>query len=115
VDIQWDTSQFLAGLNRIAGNLPEFADEAERETSATVVNAAKAACPVDTGALRDSIHSTRTIDGDMAVVADTPYAAAVHENYGVTHATGGAGFIRQPLLDALDDLQETARQRFGQL
>ena len=63
--------------------------------------------PVDTGALRDSIHVVGPLQDGKTITTvivaggpSAPYAAEVHENLWVFHKVGGAKFIESVLRES---------------
>lgn len=65
--------------------------------------------PIDTGALRESASVVPANDGqnlpEAALVFDTPYAAAQHENEQYHHDQGQAKYVEQPLTEHSAELQ----------
>lgn len=82
---------------------PEFARAAYQEYSLEVVEIQQVT-PVETGALRATIHVTEPVIEDglirMAVVAggpSAPYAFIVHEDTEAFHEEGEAKYIERPM------------------
>lgn len=97
------------------------------QSAEVLVEAAKAYCPVDTGALRDSITSkiTETAKTIVATVdAGMPYAGYVEFGTGIRGSETGngpfpynpswPGMVAQPFMrPAMDDTRETIRDYFA--
>jgi phage gpG-like protein len=74
----FDKAGFFNDLNRIQGAVTKVVPVSLAQQ---VADKAKEIVPVDTGALRDSIHVSVAEDAAM-VVADTPYAAIIESRTG---------------------------------
>lgn len=76
---------------QIIASMPTKADAAVDKTADEIVNAAKSMAPVDTGALRDAINSSKTGQARARVSADIRYAAFVE--YGTAEHGGPQPFM----------------------
>lgn len=80
---------------------------------------AKESVPVDTGALRSTIH-VEIEEGDTAsasVVAGgpaAPYAAIVHEDMLARHTVGGPKYIERPVLEVMPSIAPAIRRAITQ-
>lgn len=84
--------QFKNNLPRIASRLPKSASQVVRKTGFTIEAKGKINCPVDTGALRNSIQTH--VETDLKVTVGTPleYAPYVHDG---TSRVEGRPFLAQ--------------------
>lgn len=113
---------FRAKLDIIFNNLPNMfknmkveADKVSERTADRCSLMAKAYCPVDTGALRDSIHIEKDEEVGWAVVAgDTEINYALYQEYGTVHQPGtpfltpASERIRSPFLIDMSGVPERA-------
>ena len=105
-------------MQRIARQAPnEFARALYQETEIEATEA-KRRTPVDTGALRASIHvEGPTVTGrriSTAIVAGgpaAPYAIEVHENLEAFHKVGESKYIERPLMEAAPHLAARIARR----
>lgn len=98
------TDAALAGLKKLREQFPDKVAAALFQESQIEAKECKRVCPVDTGALRASIH----VEGPFRegrriwtnIVAGGPaveYALIVHEDLEAIHKNGEAKFIERPL------------------
>lgn len=97
----------LAGLKKLREQFPDKFAAALYQEAQLEAKECKRVCPVDTGALRASIH----VEGPFregrrvwcTIVAGgpaEPYALIVHEDLDAYHANGEAKFIERPLAES---------------
>jgi len=72
-------SALQAKLTRMGPAITDAANRAIGVHAELLAERARANAPVRTGALRDSIHVEQLGPGSYAIIADVPYAYAVHE------------------------------------
>lgn len=70
----------LKKLDKLGGSIPQSTKKALLRGGAVFEKSTKEHCPVDTGNLRDSIHTEAKDDGAVAVGTNTDYA--VYVEYG---------------------------------
>ena len=86
--------------------LSQAKENAVRQCGQMAEAFAKELCPVDTGALRDSIHYTVNEDS-FTLSADAPYAAYVELG---THKPAAQPFLRPALENHVGELTEAIRE-----
>jgi len=117
---------FTPGNRALALVIGTAVQESVFEVGSTLLSRAKTYCPVDTGALRDSIDMTLSDDKRSAVIAPgVPYDAYVEFGTGIRGAASpGAGpfnydanwpgMVAQPYMrPALDEVAGTATATFA--
>jgi hypothetical protein len=112
------TGAMLAKLRKLRDLSPyEFGRAMRQETEVEATNC-KRETPVETGALRGSIHAEGPfLDGrkiTTAVVAGgpaAPYALIVHEDLEAYHKNGEAKFIERPLQESAPHMAERVAKR----
>lgn len=98
------TDAALAGLKKLREQFPDKVAAALYQEAQVEAKECKRLCPVDTGALRASIHvegpfrdgraiSAKIVAGDASI----DYALVVHEDLEAIHKNGEAKFIERPL------------------
>ncbi len=83
-----------------------------------IAGRAKEAVPVDTGALRSTIHVEMDQGATVsaAVVAGgpaAPYAVVVHEDLTARHTVGGPKYIERPMLEVLPSIAGAILKAIG--
>jgi hypothetical protein len=107
------SASMLKNLARLREQFPDHFAAALRKEAEIEATECKKRCPVQTGALRASIHvEGPTRDGrkiQARVVAGGPslgYALTVHEDLDAYHKNGEAKFIERPLKEAAPHMGE---------
>lgn len=107
-----------AALKKLQEQLPDRFGAALRQESEIEATACKQACPVDTGALRASIHAEgpfrdgRNISCNIVAGGPAePYAFIVHEDLEAIHKDGEAKYIERPLAEAAPSLAARIAKR----
>lgn len=98
-------------FNALEDKLLGDANEALRDTAATVAQDAVARAPIDTGALRNSVFIEMPKHRDPKKAAQAPitigfsvkYAMAVHERLDVIHLTGEAKYLWNAMVNHAPD------------
>lgn len=115
------------GADRMSARIRQIADRfPDRVAGALLVETeieaaeCKRRTPVDTGALRNSIHvvgpSVRGRTISTAIVAGgpaAPYALIVHEDLDAFHPTGEAKYIERPLMESAPNFAARVGRRAG--
>lgn len=91
-----DASSLKAGLQRAATQGLAATQAEHHQQAEQMLQTAVSLCPVDKGNLAASGHLETTAEG-YEIVFDEPYAAAVHERLDVSHTSGQAKFLEQPV------------------
>lgn len=114
-----DTAQQIAArLQRLADRMPNEVARALYQEMEIEATESKRRTPVDTGALRSSIHVDEPIvkgrDISVSMVAGgpaAPYAVQVHEDLDAYHPVGQAKFIESTLNEARPFLAQRIAKR----
>lgn len=104
-------------LRKLREQLPDHFGRALRQEAELEATEAKKRCPVDTGALRASIHAEgpkregRKITCEIvAGGAAEPYALQVHEDLDAQHDNGEAKFIESTLNESAPHMGDRIAQ-----
>lgn len=108
----------MKNLAKLREQLPDRFGNALMREAEIEATECKKRCPVDTGALRASIHAEGPFrEGRKvwcAVVAGGPaedYALIVHEDLDAHHPQGEAKFIERPLMESAPHMAERLAAR----
>jgi hypothetical protein len=118
-----DTFVTIPGLSQIRANLQRMGDEIAEKTNRTIYRGVERAatkakdvyCPIETGALRSTIHVEIEKDG-VALVAGGPsadYALIVHEDLSAKHFTKpgtGPKYLERPALEEAPKIGDELRK-----
>lgn len=113
-------TEIQARLAKIAANYPKRVGQAQRAETEIEATECRKRTPVDTNALRSSIH----VEGPLyegrsirtAIVAggpSAPYAVIVHEDLEAFHRVGEAKFIERPLNESAPHMAARIGRRVG--
>lgn len=102
-------------LKHIAATLDEELDVAIRNTAEAIASGAQSRVPVDTGALRDSIHVDKVGDGSYAVIAGSSKVFYGHLVEHGTVKTPAHPFLIPAAEAERDSVDELARAAFRDL
>jgi hypothetical protein len=120
VSIKWDDSKIVSNLRSLKQAAPgEIARALYQETQIEATEC-KRRCPVDTGALRSSIHVEGPAQSGRKIMTlivcggqAAPYAIFVHENLSAHHPVGEAKFIESTLLESSPHMADRVAHRIS--
>ncbi len=101
-------------LRALASQVPGRALALTEEVAEKVLEQAREAAPVDTGALRASAFLDRGSGGGIEIGFSAPHALTVHERVDVAHQTGEAKFLERALFAAEGELARQVAQSLEQ-
>lgn len=120
LEFKIDTRAFLASLDSLQNRFIQRASDALNEEHQSILRDAKANCPVDTGALRDSgevfepvaQHGEIVSTGAFGNDAETgKYAIPVHESTWIPHRIGESKWYQHALERGADGLAERVMRK----
>ena len=113
-----DTKNLRRKIAQLQREMPKEVERAVRMEAEVEATESKRRTPVDTGALRASIHVEGPVMEGKAIGAAivaggvaAPYALAVHEDMDAYHAVGQAKFIESTLKESAPFLPQRIAKR----
>lgn len=111
-------AKMILNLKKLQEQVPDRFGAALRVEAELEATESKKRCPVDTGALRASIHAEGPVrEGrkmSAAIVAGgptAPYALRVHEDLDVSHRNGDSKFIESTLKESAPHMGDRIAKR----
>lgn len=112
----------LADLARLNGDGPKAISAALFKEAEVIANEARRLVPVDTGALRSTIHvegpKETAAGAEVEIIAGGPaagYAVYVHEDPTKHHPNGEYKFIEKPVLAEVQNIAAAIREEVSRL